>query len=223
VKAVTAFRDLSDLVTTLRVLFAVGVVLALVSVWSGLEEYDLLRRAQVGEQFSESEVESSDSRQAMLGGVYLLLWLVTFVLFLRWTYQSNRNARFLGGNNLHHSPGWSVGWYFVPIAGLWKPYQALKEMFQASHPDFGHEWAKAPHPKLLFTWWLLFVLSTVLGQLLFRTALRAETLDEVIGSSQLMLVSDLLDIPLCVLGFMIVTHLWSLQQDKRARTNVVVA
>jgi hypothetical protein len=220
-KAVTNFRDLSGITSVLKLLFAAAVVLAIISLWSGLEEIELLKRIQDGRVFSEADAEASDARQAVLGGIYFLLWLITFIIFLRWTYQSNRNARFLGGNSLQYTPGWSVGWYFIPILGLWKPYLALKEIFKASHPDFGHEWKNAPIPKILPLWWTLFILSIGLGQILFRMTLRAESLEELIDASQLMLVSDLVDIPLSALGFALVATLGSLQTEKQKRTDVV--
>ena len=30
------------------------------------------------------------------------------------------------------TPGWSVGWFFVPIMNPWKPFQAMREIWQAS-------------------------------------------------------------------------------------------
>ena len=220
-KAVTEYRDLTRLVSAVRGLFRANIVVAVISIWSGLEELDLLTRVRDGHSFSEVEAESSDLRQTLLSGIYFVIWIVTFVMYFRWVHQSNRNARFLAGNNLHFTPGWAVGWHFVPIVGLWKPYQALRELFQASHPDFGNEWSKAPYPWVVAFWWVLFVVSAALGQVLFRAGLRAETLDEIIESSRWMLASDIVDIPLSLCGLLMVGTLASLQSAKRARTSQV--
>jgi hypothetical protein len=220
-EAVTEYRDLSRLISVVKGFFCANIVVAAISVWSGLQELDLLTRARDGQSISEAAVESSDARQALLGGIYFVIWLITFILYLRWVHQSNRNARFLAGNNLHFTPGWAVGWHFVPIAGLWKPYQALRELFQSSHPEFGSDWANAPYPWVLAFWWVLFVLSAALGQMLFRAALRAETLEETIDLSHWVLFSDMVDIPLSLCGIALVGTLANLQSHKRARTSPI--
>ncbi len=130
------FRHLAGLTTTLKVFLGFYVAIAAIGLWSGWLEIDLLRRIADGAVVSESEAAANDSRQALIGGLYLLVWLVIAVVFLRWTYLSNRNVRALGADGLEFTPGWAVGWYLIPIANLWKPHQALKEIFRASHPDF---------------------------------------------------------------------------------------
>jgi hypothetical protein len=49
-----------------------------------------------------------------------LAYFLTSVLFLRWTYLVKKNAMALGASYLEFdfSAGWSVGYYFVPLANL---------------------------------------------------------------------------------------------------------
>jgi hypothetical protein len=49
-----------------------------------------------------------------------LAYFLTSVLFLRWTYLVKKNAMALGESYLEFdfSAGWSVGYYFVPLANL---------------------------------------------------------------------------------------------------------
>jgi hypothetical protein len=61
-----------------------------------------------------------------------LALIACFVLVGRWIYRTNANAHLLGGD-MTISPGWSVGWYFVPVANLFKPYEGMKETWFASH------------------------------------------------------------------------------------------
>lgn len=86
--------------------------------------------------------------------VPLALWIIPNL--------SNRNARALGATGMELTPGWAIGWYFVPVATLWKCYQALKEAFKASHPDFADNWREAPRPSILPRWWTLWVIATLL-------------------------------------------------------------
>ena len=68
----------------------------------------------------------------IVGLLQLPVVLTTGIVFLMWIHRANRNARGLGAEGMTFTPGWSVGWYFIPIANLWKPFQAMKEIWQAS-------------------------------------------------------------------------------------------
>ena len=68
-----------------------------------------------------------------VGWVDLVLAIVTGTTFLLWIYRSNKNLRALSGESMTFTPGWSVGWYFIPIVCLWKPYQVMKEIWNVSH------------------------------------------------------------------------------------------
>lgn len=103
---------------------------------------------------------------------------------------------------------------------LWKPYQALKEIFKASHPDFTHDWQQAPHPSIFPLWWTLWIISNFIDQAAFRSAFRADTVDELIASSWITFVSDALDLPLGIVAIAVVAKLQTWQSEKRRRLAV---
>jgi len=46
---------------------------------------------------------------------------------------------------MEYTPGWSVGWFFVPLYNFYKPYRAITELYLASDPDGGHySWQGGP-------------------------------------------------------------------------------
>lgn len=214
---VANFRDLGGLTSILKGCLVLYIAIATISIWSGWLEIGLLQRVADGENVPQTEAVANDSRQAIIGGLYAITFLVTGITFLRWTYLSNRNARLLGASDMDFTPAWAVGWYFVPIANLWKPYQALKETFKASHPDFAEDWKQAAHPEILPVWWTLWILASFVGQAVFRTTFRAETLEELITSSSITLVSDVLDIPLGIVVVLLVSKLQTWQSEKHRR------
>lgn len=211
------YRDLSGLAGLLKAVLGAFVLICAVGLRFGWLEIDLLRRIQAGGSFTEAEAIASDSRQATIGLLYFVVFLATAVLFLRWTYLSNKNARALGSSDMEFTPGWSAGWYFVPIFWLWKPYQALKETFKASHPDSGEHWQEAPHPGIMPIWWSLWLISAFLGQAIFRTSQSAETIDEFLASSWIVWVSDAVEIPLGILLIVLVATLTDWQERKHGR------
>ena len=55
------------------------------------------------------------------------------------------------------SAGWAAGYFFIPIMNLWKPYQAMKEIWQGSDPDPTVHAFSVRVPALLPWWWGLFL------------------------------------------------------------------
>jgi hypothetical protein len=75
----------------------------------------------------------------------LLSFIVCVVLSLMWLHQVVSNLNALGIKH-RFSPGWSVGWWFVPIASLWQPYQVVRDAWRAIRQGpvsapFGWWWA----------------------------------------------------------------------------------
>jgi uncharacterized protein DUF4328 len=99
--------------------------------------------------------------------VVSIVALATMVLFLVWTHQAAKNVRALGQQGLSYSPGWCVGWWFVPVASLWKPYQALKEIWRASDPASvsaePEAWKTGRVPTLFPAWWIAYLVNNFIA------------------------------------------------------------
>ncbi len=214
------FRDLSRSSKHLRVLLWVSIVCTAVSLWSGLLEVELLQQIRSGVPVSEAEANISDAREGAIGAISTILILGTRILFLRWTYLTNQNAWALGAVGMENSPGWAVGWYFVPIATLWKPYQALRETFKASHPDYTDDWALAPRPRILPVWWSILIVSSLGDFKLAIDSWTAESLDELLSVSTREAIYDALYIPLCIVTIVVVRSLWRWQSVKHRSQGV---
>lgn len=209
----TGFRDSSKLTLWVRYLLYAQVVVAAVSIVSNEMEHRLLTDFQIGRYATEAAAiaagEASDSRQTLVAMLYMLVFLVSAVLILMWIYRANYNARQLGANEMTFTPGWSVGWYFVPIAALWKPYQAMKEIWRASHrPD---DWQDAPASALLPIWWCFYLISSFVGQALFRWSLHAEEIDELMALNRAYVASDALDIVSALVMLALVNRIYAAQ------------
>lgn len=90
------------------------------------------------------------------------------VLFLIWTHNAALNVRAFGQEGLAFTPGWCVGWWFVPVASMWKPYQALKEIWRASDPETvgtesRHAWQLRETPGRFALWWSSYLGSGFIG------------------------------------------------------------
>jgi uncharacterized membrane protein YfbV (UPF0208 family) len=60
--------------------------------------------------------------------------VVTAIVYLCWLYRVSTNLPALAVNAQTYSPGWSVGYWFIPFVNLVCPYQAVKEVFEENHP-----------------------------------------------------------------------------------------
>ncbi|RYY09693.1 MAG: DUF4328 domain-containing protein, partial [Alphaproteobacteria bacterium] len=75
-----------------------------------------------------SPADSTVVRTATL--IVLVTMLGAMVATGYWIYRVNANAHSFA-DGLTITPGWNVGWFFVPIANLWKPFEGIKEVWQA--------------------------------------------------------------------------------------------
>lgn len=116
--------------------------------------------------------EDVEQRMAMINALVGLCGLVTTVVViftavvvLRSIYRANRNLHARSVSGLEYTPGWCVGWFFIPIASLWKPYQAFKETWMASHDPVQFS---VDRPGIMPLWWTLFLISNITGNLSAR-------------------------------------------------------
>jgi hypothetical protein len=152
-----------------------------------LLEIGSLRSLNPNEPYSW-DVDYLDPRLTLIAGLAALLYFLAFAvagfLSLRWIYRANSNAHRLN-TDVAMSPGWNVGWFFVPIATFWKPFEGVREVWRVSaNPDDPNA---AEQPNFLFKWWAFWVLTNVTATASFRLQMRAST----VGTE---LIADALDV-----------------------------
>ena len=90
----------------------------------------------------------------------LLMLVVTGFVTLNWTYRVSRNAHSLA-RGLDVPPQWAVGWYFVPVASVWKPFQALREVWQVGVDPA--RWRTRKTPAIMRWWWGFWLAGNLAG------------------------------------------------------------
>lgn len=159
---------------------------------------------------SATASEAFDRRERFLNVMELFLFAVTSVLALKWIHRANFNARQLGAEGMRFTPGWAVGSYFIPIVNLWKPYQAMKEIWKASSSP--SNWQGAPSGALLGIWWFLWLLSTFANYAVLRFFWAiGERIQDFIAANALAAVMDVLEIPLTVSFLILVKKIHKMQ------------
>ena len=86
------------------------------------------------------------------------------------------------------SPAMSVVWFFVPVMGLWKPYQAMMQIWKASYEPVNWRSAKG-HP-VVVTWWLLWLGTVFISFVSLWMAHRANDINSAMDSNVVEMMSD---------------------------------
>jgi hypothetical protein len=90
----------------------------------------------------------------------------TVVFFLIWEFRAYSNLSPLKARNLEFSPGWAVGWWFIPFANFVKPYQAVQDLWLQSDPEYNEDLGFLPSDTssngLFGFWWGTFIVGNIL-------------------------------------------------------------
>jgi hypothetical protein len=188
-----------------------AVVLAL-GVVSLLIERSLVLDSIAGRPVSFDEATASNDRVDAIGSWTVVVFLVTGVLWLIWQHRAHSNLRSLGRIGLTYTPGWAVGWWFIPFASLWKPLGAMSELWKASAPVHDPDAWRAPRAWwLLGVWWACWIGGNLLDFVV--VPLRDPTDLGSVASSDLIAVgSHLVEIAAAVFAIMILRDILSRQR-----------
>jgi hypothetical protein len=104
---------------------------------------------------------------ALSGGLFAFAFLACVVMSAMWLHKANANLR-AAGIEMTHSPSWSWGWYFIPIANLYKPYQAMREIWNESHRL--RDTFAANDEGLLRIWWGCWIVGNIVSNVSSRLA-----------------------------------------------------
>jgi hypothetical protein len=102
-----------------------------------------------------------------LGPIHFIAELLAGGLLIAWMNRIYRKLPGLGARELRGSAGGAVGWWFVPLANLYVPFQYLREIWRALTPGLlpndliSRE--KVSSGRIVGALWILAILSTALG------------------------------------------------------------
>lgn len=108
------------------------------------------------------------------GGIVLLVWLS----------RANRRLRALGREGMQFTPGWSVGWFFVPLANFVMPASVVQDLWRASTSDPSPTgWKASPQSSLVNAWWSLFILGNLISRIGVGISAAGESAGVLVGDA----------------------------------------
>lgn len=149
----------ASIACVLLALVALVALLAMIQAGSGLRMVDDLRAGML----IPSEAKDFNDSTALAGLSYLAALSVTAIAFLAWLSRTVDNVPALRSGTPSVTPGWAIGWWFIPFANLVKPYQIVRDIHDrlATSNSSGGGW-------IVLAWWVSWVLGTAISQIAIR-------------------------------------------------------
>jgi Domain of unknown function (DUF4328) len=177
-----------------------SVGLAAISILSGFLQWELLAQMKDGIQVTKAAALANDARHHTISTVRTIMFVFSAIIFLRWLYAAYGNLELMGRRYSEETPGWAIGYWFIPIVNLVKPYSIVKELWQRSHdgnrrtPDAG-----SGAPAIIGIWWMLYIVAGLIERIA-KSYMQSEHSVEILsyvtlvsmGSGLLVLIAGLL-------------------------------
>src|SRR5262245_49813196 len=150
-----------------------GLGIAAIVLFGVLELFSLLTMAatqwMVGAA-SDGEISTGVAGAAIVvvlaGAIVVFSFIGLAVVFCCWEYRAYANLSAIDPSFVGRvTPGWAVGWWFIPFVQLVMPYFVMKELYQTSVSPEKNEFGYAPQAggTLVGVYWAAFILRGLFG------------------------------------------------------------
>jgi hypothetical protein len=168
------------------------------------------------------EIADSATERLYLGVVslYVVIYLVTAAVFLMWLHRVYRNLPALGAVGLDTTPGWAVGYFFVPFVNFFKPFRVVREIWRESTPGvgtdegFGGYTQNSGTPALVGWWWALWIIANIAILASEQVMDQAGTVEGIMLTIWLLIASHALFVVAAILAILVVKRIDEMQEAK---------
>jgi uncharacterized protein DUF4328 len=202
-------------------LFVAYIVVTISAIAANIMQVTLPTMVIAAAEGDQEQFTLADLIQFLVALATLFVFISLVIAFLVWLHRSVKNLPALGTpkSKVEHTPGWAVGFFFIPVAHLFLPYRVLKETWAKSDPSVSTEdgFMMAPPsttPSLLVGWEITWVAWNVLSNISWRLESRASGMQGVIVVIDI--ISDLFGIICAVFAITVVRGI-DRRQTERAR------
>jgi len=114
--------------------------------------------------------EANDKRVNIVDWTHIIVGIMAWITVLVWKYRTNKNCHGFGTKGMRFTPGWAVGWHFVPFMNIFRPYQVMQEIWQVSTDPMN--WQNQRRSALVKWWWFFFLIGAVFGKYFAKISIR---------------------------------------------------
>jgi hypothetical protein len=157
----------------------------------------------------EAEATAFDERSAQIAALYLIINIAAAIAYLAWLSRAVANVPALGGGTPIRSPRGAIGWWFVPIASWFVPFQIVTDLHDRLATGTDADRARP----LLLSWWLLWVVGNV--SVIATTIVGDQTVDQLKAGVTIAMAGDVLLVISAILAIVVVQRIQR-REDARA-------
>ena len=152
--------------------------------------------------------------------VAIVVTLISLVTYLMFVYRAMSNLHLSNARNLTITPGWSVGWSFIPFANLGMVFNVMRQIWIVSHdPETGRH---SP-PFTIVLWWGCWIAGSIVGRISdaglsagLESAAPTEYLNLYSLPASLGILSGALGLTSCICLLVIIKQITSAQELLRS-------
>jgi hypothetical protein len=193
-------------------------LLSLVCAWFTFQQTNLLKRMASGAYNNNisrafADAKASDDQFFVVFMSYLAASLIMSIAFLVWFYRAHVNARGMAQAKFTDTSGWAVGFFFIPIMNLFKPFVGMRDIWRGSFSSPGSY--AAPASTMVTMWWAAWLVTNFLSRffvLSFKS--RDTTPNELITLNNISMIGSILMIVPIGLTVMLVINITKQQARK---------
>ena len=164
------------------------------------------------------ELTGGAALYAAVGLTDALLTLVTIVFFAMWIYRAAANVVAAGTVGFDYTPGWAVGWFFIPFANLYKPYAAMRQIWNASQGGQGDALDRSEG--LLAIWWGTWLLANIASNISLRLTINPASPEELRTGLQIGIFASLVSLALYPAAWRLVGRITTAQRERLTAAHI---
>ncbi len=187
--------------------FWVLIGITLIALVSGYMELELLQKIDAGGNYTDEQLDSNDLRQGIIGIAQVITTIILAFLFIMWFRRAYVNAGLISDRKLEHNDSWAIWGFIVPIISLWYPYTIASEIDEKMNRFLRLNRTRYTPTAIGWTiglWWTFYIIKNVIGRLVFKFAMKDDTIEDFISGTQITLASDFFDILAALVTIMMI-------------------
>lgn len=209
---------------TAAVMIGIVGLASLFDAWLATKLVGVLRQTENLETFNLFTYVSdlNDVQQMTLLSVIIQISAIVLaaVFFLMWIFRGTKSLWSAGLPDLKTTPGWSVGWWFIPVAWWFMPLPGVIQLWKGSvHHSKGTgdgNWSGESVNPLVFIWWACWVAGSLLSVVSNQFSGEDSEIPDLILAARLDMASNLAYAAAAGLAVFIILKVSSLQDTARA-------
>ncbi|MCC6819064.1 MAG: DUF4328 domain-containing protein [Bacteroidia bacterium] len=191
-----------SIIITLWIIVILYIFELIASIYQGT----VLEAIQLGKKYTIEEANAIDIQVQIITGIAALTYIVSVVLFILWFRRAYYNIHQMM-DNLEYTEAAAAYSWFIPILNLFQPFKIMRELYKQTIKILENHNRLTLfnlNTKALAWWWALWIISNVIGNIIFRFNDNTISLSEMLAMHNLKIVYDFMNIGLTLITIKVV-------------------